>query len=293
MSKNDESGQRGRLRLVAGAWAMIVSLAMPSLTRASIVLHWTFDEAASGTTNALNSAGNGTINGVFNSTSTRSTNTPNSASTASFNTSGGSTSYLVATDPSGTQPIDDVDNLTKFTIALWFNPQSAIAANKRLIAKNDLSPNTSGFDWLFSNSSGGLTISVNGTSIASSANAAVDLNVWHFMVVTYDGSLTTNNVKFYTGAVASAVAQLGSTRTLNKGAVADNDDELRLGGTQRSSTATPDALFDDVRIYNTVLDLTALETIRQEGITAPVSAPEPTSLALLGIGVAAIARRRR
>ncbi len=109
--------------------------------------------------------------------------------------------------------------VTSFTITGWFNTTTALDASARL----------------FSNIGGatGLNVQETGDSLLrlevnnDSANAVsslgfAEINTWIFWSITYDGSLTSNNVNFYKGTGSTAVvgdANNGSL-TLDRGAVA-------------------------------------------------------------------------
>lgn len=84
-------------------------------------------------------------------------------------------------------------------------------------------------------------------SIISTNADWADVNKWVYFAVSYDGTKTTDNVKFYKGAVNSPIV-LSSTQTLNKGSVdVYGGTGLRL---YISGQATPfDGYLDDMRIY--------------------------------------------
>jgi hypothetical protein len=98
-------------------------------------------------------------------------------------------------------------------------------------------------------------------------------------------------VRFYRGTESNSVAQLGSTILSPAFQTPSNTTvNLRIGSTTATTgDRTPPAWMDDVRIYDTALDAATLEAVRGSNI------PEPTSAALLGLGLAAavwISRRR-
>jgi hypothetical protein len=207
--------------------------------------------------------------------------------------------------------IGDIDGstagtwLTSFTAQGWFQTSALITDTARLFDKN--TGGTSSLAVRFAGVAGGnqLAVSVNGSGLFSAANATyASTNSWVFFAVTYDGSVTSNNVKFYVGTTSSGVTQVGATGTLNNGGVANNGTAMVLGNTSSVAGTTVnrpfDGLLDNMRLYGAasgasgVLTLAQLETLRVADVT---SVPEPSTVATL-IGSAALLsafvyRRRR
>lgn len=131
-------------------------------------------------------------------------------------------------------------------------------------------------------------------SAASTIYASSD--TWVFFGVTYDGTLTSNNVKYYAGTVGSAVS-LVSTTTLNLGALSVGFASLAIGNSYNSNSRPFDGLMDDFRFFDSTtgadgaLGLAQLEELRMSAI------PEPSSAILfLGAGLSAlvlVVRRRK
>lgn len=108
-----------------------------------------------------------------------------------------------------------------------------------------------------------------------------------FLAVTYDGTLTTNNIAFYTGSTSSGVMQLGLSVSSNAGILGDNSLPFQVAGTaQTTGDRTPLGYFDDIRIYEGVASAEFLEGVRLQNI------PEPSSTALLLCGIAGAGLRR-
>lgn len=257
-------------------------------------LLWYKMDDGSGTT--VTDSGSGTaLNGTLTGTATWSSNTPSGTGSGVSLTSDGTDANAITT---GSVANTKIDKLTQFTLTLWVNLQAAPAVADRFVSILELNT-AKGFDLeIQAPSSGTLsagnfrpTLLVDGFGgVTASANTGAD-NQWLFLAVTYDGSLTSGNVKFYTGNQAAVVAQLGATQTLNSGQVDSSTGLFQVGNTSASSSdRTASSLFDDVRIYGSVLTSSDLESIRMESV------PEPSVLSLTlvaMIGGACLRRRLR
>ena len=241
-------------------WLCLISLVIVApTTRATLLLQYNFDEASG---NALDSSGTGIAAdaSLFNLAS-RTTNTPSGTGKAFDVTPGGSfTNYAFAV--TGTNKLNVA--LTNLTLTTWINLQGMIAAGDRLMGNiNGIAPG-SGFDFAFNTTvaptAAILTFRKNSTGGGSPATAAVNLtNKWVFLSVVYNGA----NVSYYTGTVASAVGQLGTSVVLS-GNINASTNNFQVGATPATAAdRTPPAWFDDVRVYDTALTSAQLETIRQ------------------------------
>jgi len=113
-------------------------------------------------------------------------------------------------------------------------------------------------------------VNTTGTFAQSTVATGAD-HEWVFFAMTYDGNSSANNLKFYRGTTHGAVVQSGDAVTLNAGAISNTTNDFRIGGSASTpSDRTPSAWFDDVRVYNAILDANRLEAVRQEG--APYNA---------------------
>ncbi|MGC4003780.1 MAG: hypothetical protein QM811_11905 [Pirellulales bacterium] len=149
-----------------------------------------------------------------------------------------------------------------------------------------------------------------GTSLAT--NHFDDLNTWTFFAVTYDGTLTSNNVKIYQGfrnATEAAGNPFGvtlvDTATVNAGtALATIGYSLgaRFGDANLYSgtfASTVTAVYDNFRIEGVtsgnggVLNLAALEAYRSGDIAVAAAVPEPGTFATIGLLGIAIAWKQR
>lgn len=164
------------------------------------------------------------------------------------------------------------------TISMWVNV-SAYSDGDRLVS-NLTSSN--GFDLHLKsdNLSDGdyrLAFGFNNTSgaVQSFDNASYQTGEWAFLAVTYDSAITSgDNVFFYFGDETTSIVMNDSAA--KTGSIAMSTSDLEIGGTPATTgDRTPTALFNDVRIYNGVLDATALEALRVTAI------PEPAHFAIL------------
>ncbi|MDC0937258.1 hypothetical protein OAS39_13315, partial [Pirellulales bacterium] len=109
----------------------LIAAILAAPASAQPVLQWNFDEAASGSQDALDSGVAPPNTGIFNGGATRTSTTPGGASTGAadlFVGAVGTDAYIEADDISGT------DNLSAITITTWLNLQADPAGNDRLIA---------------------------------------------------------------------------------------------------------------------------------------------------------------
>jgi len=148
-----------------------------------------------------------------------------------------------------TQPYDEaVDGLLSLTLQGWFRVESTVGSNARFFAKQG-----SGTGFLFLAPSGGtLSLEINGSSSTMSSAQFSEVGQWIFFAVTYDGSTTANNVKFYKGTPTNGVTLI-ETRTLNLGRAATNSSGVSFAnanGLQRPI----DGLVDNLRIFGSKTD---------------------------------------
>lgn len=270
----------------------LVGLALaivPTPAAAALLLQYDFDEAvgpiALDTSLALPPA-NGTLTGA----ATRTTNTPGVLSPFAVDFTGEPAyAHVLAGD------VDKVDGLGSFTLTTWLNLQAdPTGSAKRLLAKQ-ASSTFSGFNWSIHNAtstSGSLDASnfrmamfIGGsTAFAfgySDASTGAD-NEWRFLAVSYDGA--SGETKYYTGSPTDSVTQLGSTLTIGAGAVTANSALLGVGYTDAapgSDTSVP-GYQDDIRVYDNLLSLAELDTVRLAVV------PEPSALVLLASGAIAL-----
>ena len=235
----------------------LVLLAQP--TQAALLIRYNFDEASG---NALDSgtgtAANATLNGGATRTATGTS--PSGAGTAlSVNVANGTSAYAAATAPAKLNVA-----MSTLTLTTWINLQGNVAALDRIMANVTA---TSGFDLSFNgaaaSSAAVLNFRKNTTGGGFPSSTSFDAaNKWVFVACVYDSA--SSSVKYYTGASATAVAQLGTTVTYaGGGTITASTADFRVGSAAASaSDRTPPGYFDDVRVYNSALTSAQLEAIR-------------------------------
>src|SRR3972149_675501 len=125
-----------------------------------------------------------------------------------------------------------IDTLTSFTLQGWFKTAGSTAigggggTRKAVLLHNTSTSQgqTKGFE-LFGQQNK-LKLAVDGSNVETSAYG--DTQSWIFFAVTYDGTLTSDNVKFYKGSASSEVT-LVTTLTIDKGRVEDDTGGLGIG----------------------------------------------------------------
>jgi len=231
-------------------------------------LRYRFDEAESGTMAAMDTGTGDPADAYFADNATRTSNTPSADSLAALSTSGGDEhNYAYTARPA------KLDEMQAFTLSMWINLHSDPALYDRLISMHGHAGN--GFDWYFTGESTRTSfntqLEVNSAAAAGSESISVPTG-WTFLAVTYDGTRTSDNVLFYVGTETNEVQQHGTPRTANAGALFSTSTDLRVAGTTRTSNnRTPDAWFDDVRVYDHVLTMGQLQAVRRGGAGIPAA----------------------
>jgi hypothetical protein len=125
---------------------------------------------------------------------------------------------------------------------------------------------------------------------------------WVFFAISYDGTLTSNNVNFYSGTIGSTVSLINQG-TINAGAITDDAVGFALGNGWNAFSRPFDGLMDNVRIFGSktdatgVLGLSDLQYIQSQDLNNEALAivPEPGSATMIASGIAllGLVRRRR
>lgn len=159
------------------------------------------------------------------------------------------------------------------TIGGWFNLSGA-----------------AGKDWAISQDNGGFdrALILNDTRFGSGVAAGVGrtytstlptltLNDWHFMAVAYQGNGL--NATVYLDGLSQVV-----TNVINN----DGLSFFTIGGLYTYTGHEMKGLADNIFIFDRALSVAELGDIQRNGVL-----PEPASLALVGLGLTALALRRR
>ena len=171
-----------------------------------------------------------------------------------------------------------------------------------------------------------LDITVNGSSSTALASGnfqgipgtTTTAGQWAFVALTYDGTsinadnssdqllatggLSSVNGQLYMGTTVVAPTRFAVPFTNNfttHGVATDpSAGAVDLGSAARlflanniGSNRGMDGFLDDVRVYDSLLSAAEVEIVRQQGLLGII--PEPSSMVLLGIGVAGLMRTRR
>jgi hypothetical protein len=300
------------IRSCIAGWAAVLSVmglvlvAVPS-SRGALLVRYGFDEPSG---NALDTGTGAPANGQLLDGATRSNNTP-SGSGRSLDLTNDDPNALVLDGDA-----DKLDGLTKMTVSTWLNVSAypgdagsgvTNSGNKRLASKQDVGGGGFTFNMnstvndgtagandfklgLFIGDAGGVGFTF-GTSTADvDANTISAQDHWVFVAATYDGTLATDNTKFYIGDANTPLSQLGATLTLGQTPIGSGSARFGVGFTDAAASGfdfSVDGYQDDVRVYDTALSPAELDAVRLEG-----AVPEPGSLVLMLLAGAVGWRRR-
>lgn len=257
----------------------------------SQVIQYNFNEAAGPYTNSGSAGGTGSLvstgaigadsSGVSGLTGDREFNNnggPAGNAISGVNGSGG---------VSHSADIDALDTATELTITGWYKSSDAISdlnTSSRILQDD-------GFI-LFGNNNttdGGLLFQFLTTGGAVNAFSSFDSSfnqndTWIFFAFSWDNNGGGGAWNFYNGTDTTSVVGQGSgtvTGTLLNGTTA-----LAIGNGPGFNRPF-DTSLDDIRIYNSSLDSTAIENIRLEAV------PEPSTYALVLLGALSLYGCRR
>lgn len=180
----------------------------------------------------------------------------------------------------GVQPSDNeaLDRFSSFTVQGWFkgdDGQSVTGNLARLVEKTDGFAEGGGWgvDWAptqpYGRPTGSIGFGLRGEGGAGgfvSPASYLSQGQWIFFAVTYDGTASSNNVKFYRGTVSQAL-HLVATGTAAFGTERGSASPMSVGNGANRERAF-DGLLDNIRIFGVksgnagVLAMTELEAIR-------------------------------
>ncbi|TWT77454.1 hypothetical protein Pla123a_21150 [Posidoniimonas polymericola] len=267
-----------------GVCVLSLGLTQPTLGQ-SLVLQWAFDEESG---DALDTgAVSPTANGTLGSGAVRSTDTPGGGPGGSIDLSAtGSDSNVLGGDPL------KVNSLEKFTLSTWIKMtgdnslDQGGSNNVRLMSRQAGNSFFDGFTWNLNPPNDGeattsspddfrMGMFIGGQNDFGFAFADADVEgqggEWTFLAVSYDGTSAENNMKFFWGGEDTPVTQLGSTLTTSNdpgGLFNETPADFAIGYTTAAPTADVSiaGLQDDVRVYDDLLDLAALDAVRLENL---------------------------
>jgi len=202
----------------------------------TLISRWKFDESV-GTTVA-DSSGSGNTGTITSAAFTQNTPFKGRLLSGDFDTS------LDFRAASSRVTVTDQANLrltSAMTFAAWIKPYSfGSGGTARLINKI---PNTAGYQVLFLNntSQGTFRFSEFGGNYDANGNS-ITLNVWQHMVITFDKTLSSNQINFYINGINVGSA----TKTTD---IATDTSDLIIGD-QGAGGKVHDGLIDDLRLYN-------------------------------------------
>ena len=179
-----------------------------------------------------------------------------------------------------------IDTLTSFTLQGWFKTDGSTAigggsgSSQAVLLHNTSGSGGSAAGFQLFGQQGDSKLAVDNGNASTSEYG--DTQSWIFFAVTYDGSSTSDNVKFYKGSASSEVT-LVATQTINKGQVNSDTSGLGIGNESGGNGSPFDGYLDNVRVYGSqgdnsgVLTLTQLESIRAGDVPPTVSSTSPAN----------------
>ena len=282
-------------RLLAAICCLGLAVSLVQTSSATMLVRYTFDEPSG---DAIDTGAAPGADGMLINNATRTTHTPGGYATQALDLISGAASGAGNYLDAGNVP--KIGGLSQLTLTTWLNLQTDEGGNDRLLSTQNEGPLYEGFAFNLNNPNTGdraagnfrLYLFLGAEKGFVYAPSDVDTgadNEWKFLAVTYDGTQTENNLKYYVGGVGTPVTQLGSTQTADGGALLASPANFALGHLSWLPTTelAPPGYMDDARVYDEVLDLAALNGVRLENV------PEPATMALLGLAGAALIRRKR
>lgn len=265
------------LRNLAIAAAMVTAIMQSS--SAAMLLEYKFD--GNGTNTGTSGGNNLTITDTSPQPTYAGPANPNvPGSTASFDNS--ALTYNVTGGVASAGGLS-LANDTSFTFTGWLNNQSgaALTGNPRIWDKQSA---TGGFALQFANATSLSLVIVNSSGVSGIASSFSSgdygaQNAWRWFGVTYTAS--TGSVSFYN--LQNGVVTLVNTSVLTNGVTGfvNSTSALRVLNTGNGTRAY-DGYADDLRLFNDVQTVSQMQAM----------IPEPSSFALLALGLTLVMARR-
>jgi len=168
---------------------------------------------------------------------------------------------------------------SEYTVSLRFNPvDNTPGGNTSVFSSFDTSGGTP--DWQLEYNTEVRVNGDNGT-LGTGANQQVTGDNWYHMVFVDSGA----NATLYVSERGGSLNEVASGAFNN-----ELSDEFRIG-VNRAGNLPWAGSYQDIRIYDTALNLTEVTAVFDAGLGLTV--PEPSSLGLLGMGAFLVTRLRR
>ncbi|HEX8916469.1 MAG TPA: LamG-like jellyroll fold domain-containing protein [Humisphaera sp.] len=138
----------------------------------------------------------------------------------------------------------------------------------------------------FNATSTGFNVKVGTAGQVGAGTGFVNTTDWAFVAVVYDGSLSSGNVKLYSGTPTAFNAMPVSTQSA---ATSTGDPAVLnfLVGNRNAGDRPSGYAIDNVRIYDSALTVTDIQSVYGSDV------PEPASAGLLAVGAVGLLVRRR
>ncbi len=149
-----------------------------------------------------------------------------------------------------------LEDIRSFTVMGWMKSDTALGSNAGIVSMGSFR--------LRGDSTDRLKLEVNGQAILSDPVANYDITDWTFFAVTYDGTQSANNVKFYVASNDGLdTVTLDSIAGSDAGTVFMDNQFLYVGNVNTSGTGAFDGLFDTIRIFSSKFDASGALTLDQ------------------------------
>lgn len=260
----------------------LVFLTAAGLGHAALVAQWNLEEGSGTTTTETITS---TVSDTLGAGASWSTNTPGPASDSSLMVAASNSTFgtnlnaaTIGINGSGAK-----------TIVGWFKTTSA--ADQAFFGWSPNNGVGAGTELRFkTNSSGFLRFEVTGGAALSSGHASVIDGNWHMAAAIIEAGDQINQIQLYLDGnlvttTGNTSALINTAGTGTGGATTPNEFFI---GSSGNTTSHWSGSIDDIRIYNTALSETELDTIFNA-----MAIPEPSAALVGGLGLLTLLRRRR